>query len=467
MTEENGESGLGSRLSSWKEIARFLKADVRTCQRWEQSSGLPVHRIQNAIRSRVYAWPRELEEWQKKAFQIGSEPAIAEPASPGEIPPEAGVPRKFAFKPAWLIAVLIPAVAAVFLVFSFRRDVNPFDFRIHGKSLIILNKSGRELWSYDTKLAHFQDERFYRFSFSGKAYQSFKTGDIPRSPSLLIRDIDGNGWNEVLFVPQTKSDVGAGGLHCFDHRGKEKWSFKAGKEMKIGDRLYAPDYVIGHLDVQDFNRDGRPEILVISHAYKDAPTQVVLLDLEKRILGEYWNFGRVFDFACADLNADGRPEIILAGANNGYSQPFLAVLEARDLRGASPQDSRSMFSSLGEGSERYYLRFANTELDLLAGPRAWLHQVRMMSNKHLTVETAVSFIRYDFDEALNPPQIIQADRGKKAYLEALQTGKIKRPYDEKAIVAEAAQRLLYYDGSSKSWVGRPAMANPWSAAKRP
>lgn len=35
------------RLDSWKEIASYLKRDVRTVQRWERREGLPVHRHQH------------------------------------------------------------------------------------------------------------------------------------------------------------------------------------------------------------------------------------------------------------------------------------------------------------------------------------------------------------------------------------------------------------------------------------
>ena len=33
------------RLESWKEIANYLRREVRTVQRWEHNRGLPVHRI--------------------------------------------------------------------------------------------------------------------------------------------------------------------------------------------------------------------------------------------------------------------------------------------------------------------------------------------------------------------------------------------------------------------------------------
>lgn len=51
-------------LESWKEIAAYLKRDVRTVKRWEHSEGLPVHRHLHRARSSVYAYPSELEAWR-------------------------------------------------------------------------------------------------------------------------------------------------------------------------------------------------------------------------------------------------------------------------------------------------------------------------------------------------------------------------------------------------------------------
>ncbi len=51
-------------LESWKEIAAYLKRDVRTVIRWEKSEGLPVHRQMHQARSSVYAYPSKLDAWK-------------------------------------------------------------------------------------------------------------------------------------------------------------------------------------------------------------------------------------------------------------------------------------------------------------------------------------------------------------------------------------------------------------------
>jgi Tol biopolymer transport system component len=50
-------------LNSWKAIANYLGRTVRTVQRWEQSDGLPVRRIQHDAGSSVYAFRHEIDAW--------------------------------------------------------------------------------------------------------------------------------------------------------------------------------------------------------------------------------------------------------------------------------------------------------------------------------------------------------------------------------------------------------------------
>jgi TolB-like protein/Flp pilus assembly protein TadD len=52
-------------LDSWKEIAAYLGRSEKTVRRWEQTEGLPVHRLRHDKRSSVYAYSTELEAWRK------------------------------------------------------------------------------------------------------------------------------------------------------------------------------------------------------------------------------------------------------------------------------------------------------------------------------------------------------------------------------------------------------------------
>ncbi len=50
-------------LDSWKEVAAYLKRDIRTVQRWEQKEDLPVHRLLHKQRATVYAYRSEIDDW--------------------------------------------------------------------------------------------------------------------------------------------------------------------------------------------------------------------------------------------------------------------------------------------------------------------------------------------------------------------------------------------------------------------
>lgn len=53
-------------LDSWQEIADYLVRTVRTCQRYERELGLPVHRLDDSPKARVFAYADELDAWREK-----------------------------------------------------------------------------------------------------------------------------------------------------------------------------------------------------------------------------------------------------------------------------------------------------------------------------------------------------------------------------------------------------------------
>ena len=54
------------RLDSWKEIASYLRREVRTVQLWEKNEGLPVHRHFHKRLGSVFAYRSEIDLWQRQ-----------------------------------------------------------------------------------------------------------------------------------------------------------------------------------------------------------------------------------------------------------------------------------------------------------------------------------------------------------------------------------------------------------------
>ena len=100
----SGRSSAEGRLDSWKEIAAYLRREVRTVQRWEKSANLPVHRLQIEKQSAVYAYKSELDAWyteRRPHLESDSEPE--------------GKPTLFErLRQPWIAA----AVAALILILS-------------------------------------------------------------------------------------------------------------------------------------------------------------------------------------------------------------------------------------------------------------------------------------------------------------------------------------------------------------
>jgi tetratricopeptide (TPR) repeat protein len=72
QSEDDG--GSRDRLDSWKEIATYLRREVRTVQLWEKNEGLPVHRHFHKRLGSVYALRSEIEAWLNHASRNDGDP---------------------------------------------------------------------------------------------------------------------------------------------------------------------------------------------------------------------------------------------------------------------------------------------------------------------------------------------------------------------------------------------------------
>ncbi len=57
-------------LRSWKEIANYVGACVKTVQRWEQRYNLPIRRIERSKGAVVFALKAEVDSWLRMRTQI-------------------------------------------------------------------------------------------------------------------------------------------------------------------------------------------------------------------------------------------------------------------------------------------------------------------------------------------------------------------------------------------------------------
>jgi len=73
-----GPAAETDRLDSWKEIANYLRREVRTVQLWEKREGMPVHRHFHQKLGSVYAFRREIDTWK---LSVSRQSAASAPAA--------------------------------------------------------------------------------------------------------------------------------------------------------------------------------------------------------------------------------------------------------------------------------------------------------------------------------------------------------------------------------------------------
>ncbi len=440
MTENKRED----LLSSWKEIAAYLGCDERTCLRWEKLHGLPVRRLNGGAKSRVYAFREELDAWLAARSTNGGGP---HPLAGESFRDRHRLRRYY----PWAAAVLLVAVAVWHLV---PRKGPPADFWIEGSRLVVLDARGRVLWRHDTGAADLYDDPQYRSRLQVRRISSDPPGRL--LPWISFLDLDADGSVEVLFSLETLNETGGGIVRCFAADGRERWAFEAGRPVTFGEMTFASDFVLKGFLTFDVEGDGRSEILVLSHALHEFPSQAAVLDAGGRLRGEYWNSGQWDDADFADVNGDGRKEILLAGQNNEYQKGAIALIDADMALGSSPQVlPKYRCLEFPAGGEMAYLLMPLTELDELYNPGVNVNTVEALGDGTFRVTTFPTDIelRLGRDIRLLAPNL--SHNFERQYREKFEAGKLTAPFDAARIEAGLRGGIRYWDGSA--WSPNPVI----------
>ena len=210
--------------------------------------------------------------------------------------------------------------------------------------------------------------------------KGFREGFWPEyySQGLAARmwygELDGNGRTSVLFLyhpaisPISRSTT----LICYSDRGKEQWRWTPGRDLPelAGN---PPTYRTVGLGVLKATANRPPRIVVSSYHIPEYPSQIALVDANGKTVSEYWHSGHLDFLTLADLDGDGREEIIAPGISNGYRQATLVVLDPDKVFGASTEAARPEIQLHGMGAAQEKLR--------LLFPRSDLNKALLMYNQ--------------------------------------------------------------------------------------
>lgn len=426
------KNGNGDLLSSWKEISAYLGCEERTCARWEKTLGLPVHRLEGARKSRVFAHKADLDRWREERNTPGPRQGSRAPH-----------PKLAWFAAAALLLVGLAAGALLTNMRSLRASA-PADFRLEGPDLVILDVAGRELWRYGTGIENLVPEARFRDHLQVKR----KTDDGQRNlPWLAFADLDGDGGKETLFAPHTIDELGEGSVLCFDRKGRPRWRFETGRPVRFGDTLFSGDFSVAGFDVCDLDGDGRAEILVVAHQQHRFPSRLAVLDSGGALRGEFWNAGQINDVGGADLDGDGRKEVIAAGVNNEWRGGALALFDPSNVAGFSPQaDPHFVSPEAKPGTMLRYVRTPRTDLGEAMGAGAeGFAYFEVLKDRHLLLVSSPTKLIFEFGPGLDALHVQRTHEFERLHREASATGLVRGVPDD-SYLEDLRRRIQYWDG---------------------
>lgn len=312
------------------------------------------------------------------------------------------------------LAAVIFAVATYFVIRTFVVLDQPKFGRLEGSSLIITDANGKELW-----------RKLFAGALSPDWY-SFETN----GPYLLFVDLEGKGHTSVLFsyspgTPWPHSTT----VICYSDTGKEKWRWLPGRDLPELNGSPAT-YLTHSLGILKASANRPVRIVATSQQHPWWPSQIALLDSHGKTVSEYWHSGGLSSVV-ADLDGDGKQEIVATGVSEYDHQATLVVLDSDRVFGAS-KEVRPGFQihGMGEAKERLRLLFPRSDLNRAlyqysqAYYAAFEHDVFRVNVAQCINATPECPIWYEFDKNFN---LMRAYAGGDAFRSAhnryFQTGK--------------------------------------------
>ncbi|MFC2168028.1 hypothetical protein ACFLRW_03515 [Acidobacteriota bacterium] len=340
------------------------------------------------------------------------------------------------------------------------RDTHPADFKIEKSTLIIVNKKGKELWSFNTGIDNLSGEDSFHQHFQTKKVWINDEGfRVTALPHIKMSDIDNDNRMEILFATCTPDNYGAGLFYCFNDQGEIKWTIPLGNKIEYGEESFADFTIIG-FDAVDINNDDNMEIIILSHAVQRFPTQLCILDNNGQKMGEYWNSGILNDFNLFDLNGDEKKELIVNGMNNEYKKGCLIVFDPLNINGGSYQEELYTKSKeLEEGTEKYYILFPRTDLAIMKSWSENIRIVKFLKNGVLELEEYGSVLFYYLNHNLEVINVVDSHRFQELHAEAKRMGIISSDLNF-GYKQNLLKSVLYWNGIN--WVDKLAMSNPWN-----
>ena len=409
------------RLDSWKSIAAYLRRDVRTVIRWEETRGLPVRRMPGTTRSAVYAFKHEIDAWMSAqppgSGSNGVEAAAAAsgPVSDVEVPivSMAGAESGDGKAPVGLIRRWVPiaiaAIAAFCLVLFLYPHVRT-SRRVPGRVVFTLDS----LQAWDDGNHMLWEHRFEQpFSTTAVVGSIDPTNGRPYPFDAVNRasfhDLNGDGQREILATTlfprgDSATDHSRQVLWCFDSSGRVLWSYEPQTVLRFGMRTYGPPWILREFITSD--EPGRKTIWVSATEPTWGKSFIARLDADGRDAVQFVHSGEI-----ATLQRFHSPlgaMLWIGGFNDEYDTASLAIVRDTQPFAVSPQTPGSHYACVECGTGDPYAYFVLPRYDvsrILHNPNNKVYSITSDAKAVTVRQAEVSVadqILYDFSNDADP-----------------------------------------------------------------
>lgn len=357
------------RLDSWKDVADYLRKDIRTCQRWHSEYGLPVHRYIQSSRSRVFAFRSEIDMWLKSAKW---------PAAEGERQElKAEAKQRRGGVGLIGIAASLPVLAlAIYLGLGGAKKPEIAAVDTAGTKIRLLDGEQKSAGEWDADCPLNKD-----FYWDLKA----KRTPLSEADPVFLTAEEANfrayrGREYLVLIPSVGN--GDNALVCLSDRGKKRWLFKPeredlGTEGRTPPGSEAAIPIVG-FRVRDLDGDGREEIVVLSYLRDESRARIDILSERGEREGGFLNPGMLKDFALANVDGDPAVEILAAGYCEPEGAPALAVIDPLKAGGEGYAEG----GAAGEISRTdHYILFPNSDIETTLNGKNVLMRVEAMAGE--------------------------------------------------------------------------------------
>jgi len=353
------------RLDSWKEIAEYLRRDVRTATRWE-SQGLPLHRIAGGKGRSVFAFTHEIDAWMAGR---SAEPEVGHEVI--DQAPEALVPAS----PTHLWRTIAIGVTGALVGLAVGAVV------MTGGSPARLNVTSLQVTETPTHLS------ITDASGASRIVHQFAPGaKLREGGASRVVDIDGAGEPDVLamvsfYDPDAGRAVRSGELLDLSTEGITRWRFAFNEVMTFADGSAPGPWSV--VDWQPEPVASPKRIAVAAHDMTWWASAVTTLDHRGQRLGSFVNPGWI-----ESVMWHSSERLAVAGFHNPSDSAMFAMLDANHLQGQAPGSAGTEFVCVtcSTAAPLFYATFPRSELNQITASR--FNRARVsMTGDHIVVTT--------------------------------------------------------------------------------